>query len=342
VVVVLPAGASPSSAWAGSVKPLRVVAGGERRQDSVAAGFAAVDPRCGVVVIHDAARPFVNAATISRVLEAADDSGAAIAALPVSDTVKEAAAGERPLVRRTIPRESVWLAQTPQAFARRVLADAIELGRAGASGTDEAALAEQAGHSVRLVEGDAANVKITTPADLAAARARLEPRSPPDASARVRVGTGYDSHRFVEGRTLRLGGVEIPHELGLAGHSDADALCHAITDAVLGAAALGDIGRHFPDTDARWRGADSLHLLDRAVALVRAAGYRIGNVDAVVVAERPALAPHVERIRARLAAALGVDASAVSVKGKTNEGMGETGRGEGLVVHAVAMLVADP
>ena len=341
IVVVLPDGTPSPPAWSASPKPLRVVPGGSRRQDSVAAGFAAVGEECGLIVVHDAARPFVDAATISRVIAAAAEDGAAIAALPASDTVKEVEPGSPRVVRRTVPRESVWLAQTPQAFTRRVLADAIALGRSGASGTDEAALAEQAGHAVRLVEGDPGNVKITTSADLVAARDRLGARGPAAPVAALRVGTGYDSHRFVEGRPLRLGGVEIPHPQGLYGHSDADALCHAITDAVLGAAALGDIGRHFPDTDARWRGVDSLDLLRRAVALVREAGYRVANVDAVVVAERPPLAPHVDRIRACLAGALGVDAAAVSVKGKTNEGMGETGRGEGLVVHAVAMLAAD-
>ena len=154
----------------------------------------------------------------------------------------------------------------------------------------------------------------------------------------IRVGVGYDSHRLVEGRPLILGGEIVPHSAGLKGHSDGDALCHAITDAILGAAALGDIGRHFPDTDPQFRDANSLGLLARAVGVVREAGYVVENVDAVVIAERPKLAPHVDRIRARLAATLGVDVGAVSVKGKTNEGMGEAGRGEGMVVHAVALL----
>jgi 2-C-methyl-D-erythritol 2,4-cyclodiphosphate synthase len=153
-----------------------------------------------------------------------------------------------------------------------------------------------------------------------------------------RVGLGYDSHRLIEGRALILGGERIAHTAGLKGHSDGDALCHAITDAVLGGACLGDIGRHFPDTDPQYKGANSLELLKRAVALVHAAGYVVENVDAVVIAERPRLAPHVDRMRATLAAALGIDGGAVSVKGKTNEGMGEAGRGEGMVVHAVALL----
>ena len=153
-----------------------------------------------------------------------------------------------------------------------------------------------------------------------------------------RIGIGYDSHRLVEGRQLILGGEVVPHSAGLKGHSDGDALCHAITDAILGAAALGDIGRHFPDTDPQYKGANSLGLLVRAVGLVREAGFVVENVDAVVLAERPKLLPHVDRIRARLAGALGVDVGAVSVKGKTNEGMGEVGRSEGMAVHAVALL----
>ena len=154
----------------------------------------------------------------------------------------------------------------------------------------------------------------------------------------IRIGIGYDSHRLVEGRQLILGGEIVPHSAGLKGHSDGDALCHAITDAILGAAALGDIGRHFPDSDPQYRNANSLGLLARAVGIVHEAGYVIENVDAVVIAERPKLAPHVDRIRARLATTLGVEVGAVSVKGKTNEGMGEVGRGEGIVVHAVALL----
>ena len=154
----------------------------------------------------------------------------------------------------------------------------------------------------------------------------------------IRIGIGYDSHRMIEGRPLILGGEIVPHGAGLKGHSDGDALCHAITDAILGAAALGDIGRHFPDTDPQFRNANSLGLLARAVGIVHEAGYVVDNVDAVVIAENPKLAPHVDRIRARLATTLGVDVGAVSLKGKTNEGMGEVGRGEAIVVHAVALL----
>jgi 2-C-methyl-D-erythritol 4-phosphate cytidylyltransferase/2-C-methyl-D-erythritol 2,4-cyclodiphosphate synthase len=336
VVVALPAGlaADPPSFLRHLGKPVRIVDGGGRRQDSVANAFAAAASDGDVFVIHDAARPLVDADTIGRTIAAAIESGAAIAAVPARDTIKLAAPGVHPpSIAGTIDRDRVWLAQTPQAFSRAVLADAIERGRSGATGTDEAALAEQAGHAVRLVEGDARNLKITTLGDLALAASWMAPEQ--DA---VRIGTGYDSHRLVEGRPLVLGGVTIPYAKGLAGHSDADALCHAITDAVLGAAALGDIGRHFPDTDVRWKGADSLELLRQAVSIVRQAGFAVSNVDAVVVAEQPKLAPHVDAIRARLAGALGTTLEQVSVKGKTNEGMGEAGRGEGIVVHAVAAI----
>jgi 2-C-methyl-D-erythritol 4-phosphate cytidylyltransferase/2-C-methyl-D-erythritol 2,4-cyclodiphosphate synthase len=315
-----------------------VVAGGERRQDSVANGFAAVEGRVDVVLIHDAARPFVSAAVIARTLDAAAECGAALAALPSSDTVKLAVAGgvEPPTVERTIPRERVYLAQTPQGFRSDVLRRAIDAGRVLGTATDEAALAEAAGVAVRLVAGDSANLKITTRADLEVATAMIEgDRGRP----RMRVGTGYDLHRLVEGRPLILGGVTVPHTHGLAGHSDADVLAHAVTDAVLGAVARGDIGGHFPDTDPRWKGADSLGLLAHAVSVVRDAGYRVETVDAVIIAERPKLLPHMPAIRARLAEALGVAVDRVSVKGKTNEGVGELGRGEAMAVHAVALVV---
>jgi 2-C-methyl-D-erythritol 4-phosphate cytidylyltransferase/2-C-methyl-D-erythritol 2,4-cyclodiphosphate synthase len=334
VVVALPAElvADPPEFLRGLPR-VRLVDGGERRQDSVANAFDA-SPDGELFVIHDAARPLVDPVTIARTIDAALVSGAAIAAVRSHDTVKLSAPGASPAtIADTIDRQRVWLAQTPQAFSRLVLADAIALGRAGTSVTDESALAEQAGHPVQLVESNPRNLKITTPGDLALAETWLSTET-----SNVRIGIGYDSHRLVEGRPLVLGGVRIPHAAGLAGHSDADALCHAITDAVLGAAALGDIGRHFPDTDPRYKDADSLELLRIAAAMVADAGWSVTNVDAVIVAERPRIAPHVEAIRARLAAALAVATDAVSVKGKTNEGMGEAGRGEGIVVHAVATI----
>lgn len=341
VVVVAPAEllASLAATWAGAAKPVTVVPGGARRQDSVANGFAVVEARADVVVIHDAARPFVTADSITRTLRAAAESGAALAALPCHDTVKYASGpdGTAIVVERTIPRERVHLAQTPQAFRVEVLRAAMAAGHDRGGVTDEAALAEAAGFPVRLVLGEPANLKITTRTDLEVARAMIQREQERPA---VRVGTGYDLHRLVEGRPLILGGVTVPHTLGLAGHSDADVLAHAVTDAVLGAIAQGDIGRHFPDTDPRWKGADSLVLLAHAVRLAHAAGYRIENVDAVIIAERPKLVPHIEAIRTSLAATLGVEVDRVSVKGKTNEGVGELGRGEAMAVHAVALLAA--
>jgi 2-C-methyl-D-erythritol 4-phosphate cytidylyltransferase/2-C-methyl-D-erythritol 2,4-cyclodiphosphate synthase len=323
-------------------KPVRIVDGGFRRQDSVAKAFAQVSKSASIIVVHDAARPFATADLFSRVIDAAMKGGAAIAALQASDTVKEATAapGLR-VVARTIARESIYMAQTPQAFSRDVLEAAIARGRDSIGlATDEASLAEQAGHSVRLIDGESTNIKITTQHDLRVSEAMLDggARIPSLQPLMPRVGTGYDLHRLEAGRPLIIGGVTMPHETGLAGHSDADVLCHAVTDAILGAAAAGDIGRHFPDTDPKWKGANSIELLKGAVAIVRAAGYAVANIDAVVIAERPKLAPHIPAMRANLAQAIGIDVSAVSVKGKTNEQVDALGRNEAIAVHAVALL----
>jgi len=336
VVVVSPdlttlalAGIEPSRAAA-----LRVVKGGDRRQDSVANGFAAVAPESDVVLIHDAARPFVSADLIDRTIDAAAAHGAAIAALQSRDTVKRVAGDGR--ITETIPRETIYLAQTPQGFRRDVLAAAIELGRSGVEATDEAMLAERAGYHVHVVDGDPGNVKVTTSADLDAARARMASTGKPARTGRA--GTGYDLHRLVEGRPLILGGVTVPSDRGALGHSDADVVCHAATDAILGAVGLGDIGRHFPDTDPRWKDADSLVLLREAARMVRDHGYEVGNLDVTVILERPKIKDAVEPMRTRLAEALGIDRDRVSVKGKTNEGVDAVGRGEAVAAHAVALV----
>jgi len=336
VVVALPADLveQPPAYLANVAKPLRIVAGGARRQDSVAAAFQVVSDRADVVVVHDAARPFASATLIAKTIAAAAESGAALAAVSASDTVKQV---QGAFVRATLDRRTIYLAQTSQAFRRDVLRDALAL---SSDATDEASLAEQAGHTVRIVEGEATNIKITTPEDLAMAEAINRAGGAPAAAARV--GTGYDLHRLVDGRLLILGGVTIPFDRGLAGHSDADAVCHAVTDAILGAAGAGDIGRHFPNTDPQWQGASSIDLLRRAAAVVRAMGLAVGNVDATVIAERPKLVPHIDAMRANLAEALGVSADRISVKGKTNEGVGELGRGEAIAVHAVALLNPEP
>jgi 2-C-methyl-D-erythritol 2,4-cyclodiphosphate synthase len=288
-----------------------------------------------VVLVHDAARPFVTSDLITKAIKAAAEHGAAIVAQPVSDTVKRVRRDREPIaVVETIPRESIFLAQTPQAFRTEILKDAIALGESGVDATDEAALAERAGYAVHIVESTANNLKITTTDDLAEARRRFEP-------ARLmaeRIGTGYDLHRLVEGKPLLLGGVPIPSPRGATGHSDADVVCHATTDAILGAASLGDIGRHFPDTDHQWKGASSVDLLRRCVALVHSAGFRVVNLDVVVILERPKIAPYLDAIRQQLAAALEIPLDRVSVKGKTNEGVDAVGRGEAIASHAVALL----
>jgi 2-C-methyl-D-erythritol 4-phosphate cytidylyltransferase / 2-C-methyl-D-erythritol 2,4-cyclodiphosphate synthase len=334
VIVALPRELvdNPPPYLVGTAKPLRIVAGGTRRQESVANAFRAADPGSDVIVVHDAARPFATAALVSRTIAAAAETGAALAAIQARDTVKRAGNRETLLVDETIARESIYLAQTPQAFRREVLRDA--LARADEA-TDEASLAELAGHPVRIVAGEASNIKITAPEDLLVAEAIARGGRP----ARTgRAGVGYDLHRLVEGRPLILGGVTIPFERGLLGHSDADAVCHAIAEAILGAAAAGDIGRHFPDTDPAWKGAASIDLLARVAAIVGGQGLEVGNVDATVIAEKPKLAPHVDAMRANVARALGIGVDRVSIKGKTNEGIGDLGRGEAIAVHAIALL----
>lgn len=334
IVVALPPdlAASPPAYLRGAAKPIEIVEGGERRQDSVANAFARASRRADIVAIHDAARPLVTADVIARTIDAAAEHGAAIAALPATDTVKRGDA--RRVIVDTLPRSEIYLAQTPQTFRTAVLRDALLLAGTEADATDEAMLAELAGHHVRLVDGDPRNLKITTAGDPETAE-RLLGRS---AAGVIRIGNGYDLHRLVEGRPLVLGGVTIPFEKGLAGHSDADAVCHAATDAILGAAAAGDIGRHFPDTDPQWKDADSLALLVRAGEVVADAGYRVVNIDLVVIAQRPKLVPYVDRMRANLARALGIEADQISIKGKTNEQVDSMGAGESIAVHAVVLI----
>jgi 2-C-methyl-D-erythritol 4-phosphate cytidylyltransferase/2-C-methyl-D-erythritol 2,4-cyclodiphosphate synthase len=330
-----------------SDKPVAFVAGGPRRQDSVANALAQIDQESELVVVHDAARPFVTTEVIARTIDAAAAFGAAIAAVPVRDTVKQAGGAlvdGSPVIRATLPRDEIFLAQTPQAFRRDVLVAAFRDGGTR-DATDEAMLAERAGLQVHLVAGDPENIKVTTADDLERARRRVTAAAPGRGERRsgggselLRIGTGYDLHRLVPDRPLILGGVTIPFALGLDGHSDADILCHAVTDAVLGAAAAGDIGRLFPDTDPRWKGADSVALLAGATHELHARGYRVVNVDATVIAERPRLLPHLEAMRANLARALQIPAGQVSVKGKTNEQVDATGRGEAMACHAVALV----
>ena len=334
LVVVLPAelvGDAPALVGA-TDRPCRFVAGGERRQDSVRHGLQVLPAAIDLVLVHDAARPFASPALIDRVIAEAGASGAAVPAVAARDTVKRVDPDRR-TITATLPREEIWLAQTPQGFRREVLLNAVALGETGVEGTDEAMLAERAGHAVTVVPGDARNIKITTSEDLAAARETL--------ALGPRVGTGFDLHRLVTGRPLVLAGVTLPCDRGPLGHSDGDVLCHSLIDAILGAAGLGDIGRHFPDSDPQWRGAPGLDLLGRACGILRAAGFSVTNVDATVVLEKPKLAPHLDDIRARLAGVIGLAVDRVSVKAKTNEGVDAVGRGEAIAAHATALVSSE-
>ncbi len=301
-------------------KPARAVAGGAERYDSVACGLAAVT--ADLVAIHDAARPFVTPDVISRALTAALETGAAAPAVPVKDTVKTARNG---IVESTPPRETLFAVQTPQCFrTREYLALLASTDRTGV--TDDCSVYERAGRTVTLVEGDYANRKLTTLDDL------------PKEEKTMRIGHGYDVHRLTEGRKLILGGVDIPFEKGLDGHSDADVLVHAVMDALLGAAALGDIGKLFPDTDEAYRGADSLVLLGRVGEALAKAGFAPVNIDATILCQRPKLAPHIPSMRANIAARLGMAEADVSVKATTEERLGFTGAGEGIAAHAVCLI----
>lgn len=310
-------------------KPLRVVGGGATRTHSVAAGVAAVSPHVGVVAIHDAARPFVSGAVITRTLQAALHTGAAAPCVPVKDTIKQKRGN---YVQATPPRGGLCAVQTPQIFNKEAFENALQhIGESEyATLTDDCMVMERAGKPVQLVEGDMDNCKITTPHDLC---------GPPAPAPLPRIGHGYDVHRLAQGRPLIIGGVNIPYSEGLLGHSDADVLLHAVADALLGAAALGDIGAHFPDTDARFAGANSLTLLQQVVLLVRAAGYRPANIDATLLCQAPKLAPHIPAMRRNIAQALAAQEGDVSVKATTEEGLGFTGLGQGIAAHCVALLV---
>lgn len=303
------------------------VIGGATRQASVRNGLEhlANDPP-DLVLIHDAARPLTPPSMISRVIDALARSPAAIPALPVADTLKQGADGR---VLATVPRAGLFRAQTPQGFH---FAEILAAHRsfAGSEMTDDAAVAEAAGLPVALVEGDEAAFKITTSDDLERAR-RLAGES--------RTGTGFDVHRFGEGDHVWLCGVRLAHERGLIGHSDADVGLHALTDAILGTIGAGDIGLHFPPSDPKWKGAASSRFLAHAADLVRARGGRIVHVDVTVICERPKVGPHREAMRAAISSILGIEIDRVSVKATTTEGLGFTGRGEGIAAQATATVI---
>ena len=305
--------------------------GGESRQASVHAGLEALaSMRPQLVLIHDAARPFVNAQVIAEACRAASEHGAAVPGVPVTDTIK--LIDTQGAVHQTPERANLRAIQTPQAFGFDLIL-AAHRAQAGAGLSDDGAVAEAAGHTVHVFQGDAQNVKITTADDLAAAEARLG-----GAMTDIRIGQGYDVHALGPGNAVWFGGVAIPHDQALVGHSDADVVAHAVTDAILGALADGDIGSHFPPSDAQWKGAASSIFLAHAAKLVRARGGQIAHIDATVVCERPKVGPHRDAIRASLASIMGIDIGRVAVKATTSERLGFPGREEGVVAMATATV----
>ena len=307
------------------------VMGGATRQESVRNGLealAAIDPGARVLV-HDAARPFVPRSMIRRVLDGLESHAAVLPALALADTLKE---GRNGAVTRTIPRDGLYRAQTPQGFHLAALL-AAHRRLAGDEATDDAAVMELAGEQVHLVEGDERAFKVTTGADLARAEAMLARET------ETRVGSGFDVHRFGEGSGIMLCGVAVPHTRGLLGHSDADVGLHALVDALLGAIGEGDIGQHFPPDDPEWKGAPSARFLEVAAARVAARGGRITHVDVTIICEAPKVGPHREAMIATIAGILRIDHARVSVKATTTEKLGFTGRGEGIAAQAVATIV---
>ena len=317
----------------GFKKVSSVIAGGSERQYSVKAALAAVDAECDMVLIHDGARPLVSDETVDAVIFACYESGAAIPAVPVKDTIKEVADS---LVCATPDRSRLRAVQTPQGFDRATLEKAYGLLDGGAVVTDDASLVEALGHPVVIVEGDENNIKITTPSDVKKAEIMMGEIK---TDMMPRVGMGYDVHAFAEGRKLILGGVDIPHDRGLAGHSDADVLVHAVMDSLLGACAMGDIGRHFPDSDQQYKGIDSLKLLAHVGALLAENGWKIINIDATVIAQRPKIAPHIDKMRENISEVLKISASQINIKGTTTERLGFEGREEGIAAQSIASII---
>jgi len=333
-IVIQPVGdAAAIDAALDGIAHLPTIAGGATRQDSVRAGLEALgalplDELPEVVMVHDAARPLIPQGTIEALIEALKHFHGAIPAVPVADTLKRSADGG---ITGTISRDGLFRAQTPQAFAFTLL---LTLHREAAPGaTDDASILEAAGHVVGLVPGHEDNIKLTYKEDMVRLERILSPVMEP------RTGTGYDVHVLVEDRKLILCGIDVPHERGLSGHSDADVGIHALCDAIYGALAEGDIGRHFPPSENQWKDADSARFLIHAAGRVAARGGRIANVDVTLVCERPKITPHAPAMIARLAEIMGIDPSRVSVKATTSERLGFTGRMEGIAAQAVATVL---
>jgi 2-C-methyl-D-erythritol 4-phosphate cytidylyltransferase/2-C-methyl-D-erythritol 2,4-cyclodiphosphate synthase len=338
LIVVAPKGflAQARAETASTGKLRAVVTGGATRQDSVRAGLARTLPSDGPVLVHDAARPFVDVDLIARVLEGVRQDDAAIPVAPVVDTIKRVNNGR---VGATVDRDALGAAQTPQGFNRELLMRSYTAAaRAKVVATDEAMLLERHSWPIAAVRGSAANFKITTPFDLDRARRLLAPASSAPASPALRVGHGFDVHRLLSRRRLMLGGVHVPGPVGLHGHSDGDVLLHAICDALLGAGGLGEIGSLFPSSDRALRGAPSKTFVAEVMSRLASAHLSIVNVDATLIAERPRLAAHLAAIRKNVARLLEVEQDQVSIKVKSADTLGAIGRGEGIAAQVLALL----
>lgn len=320
-----------------------VVAGGAERTDSVKNALALAGSE-GWIAVHDGARPFAGTEVFERTLQAAQQTGAAIAAVPVKNTIK--VVDVEGFVVNTPQRSSLMAVQTPQIFKAQLLKCAYsDENLKGTAVTDDASLVERLGVKVAVALGSYENIKITTPEDLLLAEKICADRGMTMMQSlkmpQFRVGSGYDVHRLTQNRKLILCGVEVPYELGLDGHSDADVAVHALMDALLGAAALGDIGKHFPDTDDRFKGADSMKLLEHVLALLKERCWRVNNADVTIIAQKPKLAGYIPAMQDNLAKAMGLEADAVNVKATTTEKLGFTGRGEGIAAEAVVSLIKE-
>ena len=309
---------------------ITVVIGGRRRQDSVRKGLDALDESIDLVLVHDGARPLVSVDLIERCYTAVLEYGAAIAAVPVKDTLKKADDGQK--VAATVDRQMLWQAQTPQGARRDLLISAYEQS-GDADVTDESTLLEKAGIPVHLAAGEESNLKITRNEDLILAESIMNRRV-----NTIKIGHGFDAHRFSEERVLILGGVEITHDRGLAGHSDADVVCHALCDAILGAIGRGDIGRHFPDHDPAYEGISSLILLDKVMDQCSSEGMRLVNADITIVCQAPKLASYLEAMQSCLGRHCLVVPENINIKATTTEKMGYVGREEGISCHAVVLV----
>ena len=310
-------------------KVTKIITGGEERQDSVMAGLENVED--GLVLVHDAARPYISPKLIYKIISKAFEEGAAIPVIGVKDTIRQVTCGGS----KTLDRKSLYSVQTPQGFELSILRKAYDRAKRDKFyGTDDAMLVERTGHNVALVSGDYDNIKITTPEDLPLSTNSRQNRI----KSNMRTGIGYDVHRLSEGRKLYLCGIEIPFEKGLLGHSDADVALHAIMDALLGAAALGDIGRLFPDNDDKYLGISSVKLLSKVKSQLDDSGYVVGNVDVTIIAQRPKIAEYIPEMKKKIAGVLDIEDDRVNVKGTTTEKLGFAGREEGIAAEAVCTI----